>query len=45
MAGIRIGYAIGHKDTIAKMANWDGPGNISVMALRAPSRWRCPTAG
>jgi histidinol-phosphate aminotransferase len=34
MAGIRIGYAIGHKDTIAKMANWDGVGNISVMALQ-----------
>lgn len=34
MAGIRMGYAIGHKDTIAKMANWDGTGNISVMALQ-----------
>jgi histidinol-phosphate aminotransferase len=34
MAGIRIGYAIGHKDTIAKMANWDAVGNISVMALQ-----------
>ena len=34
MAGIRIGYAIGHKDTIAKMADWDGVGNISVMALQ-----------
>jgi histidinol-phosphate aminotransferase len=34
MAGIRIGYAIGHKDTIAKMGDWDGPGNISVMALQ-----------
>ena len=31
---LRIGYAIGHKDTIAKMANWDGIGNISVMALQ-----------
>ena len=34
MAGLRIGYAIGHKDTIAKMANWDNVGNISVMALQ-----------
>jgi histidinol-phosphate aminotransferase len=34
MAGIRMGYAIGHKDTIAKMANWDGTGNITVMALQ-----------
>ena len=34
MAGLRIGYAIGHKDTIAKMADWDGTGNISVMALQ-----------
>jgi histidinol-phosphate aminotransferase len=34
MAGIRIGYAIGHKDTIAKMAAWDGVGNITVMALQ-----------
>jgi histidinol-phosphate aminotransferase len=34
MAGLRIGYAIGHQDTIAKMANWDNVGNISVMALQ-----------
>jgi histidinol-phosphate aminotransferase len=34
MAGIRIGYAIGHKDTIAKMAAWDAVANISVMALQ-----------
>jgi histidinol-phosphate aminotransferase len=34
MAGIRIGYAIAHKDTIAKMANWDAISNISVMALQ-----------
>jgi len=33
MAGIRIGFAIGHKDTIAKMAAWDGVGDINVMAL------------
>jgi histidinol-phosphate aminotransferase len=34
MAGIRIGYAIGHKDTIKKMGDWDGISNISVMALQ-----------
>ena len=34
MAGIRIGYAIGHRDTIKKMGDWDGTGNISVMALQ-----------
>lgn len=34
MAGLRIGYAIAHKDTVAKMAAWDGTGNISVMALQ-----------
>ena len=46
MAGLRIGYAIGHKDTIAKMAAWDGVGNISVMglqgakaALAVPDSW------
>lgn len=46
MAGLRIGYAIGHKDTIAKMAAWDGVGNISVMALQGakaalavPDQW------
>jgi histidinol-phosphate aminotransferase len=33
MAGLRMGYAVGHKDTIAKMAAWDGMGGISVLAL------------
>lgn len=33
MAGIRMGYAIAHKETIARMAAWDGPGNVTVMAL------------
>lgn len=33
MAGLRIGYAIGHRETIAKMAAWDGMGAISVLAL------------
>jgi histidinol-phosphate aminotransferase len=46
MAGLRIGYAIGHKDTIAKMAAWDAVGSISVMglqgakaALAVPDQW------
>jgi len=34
MAGLRMGFAIGHKDTIAKMAAWDGTGSISVIALQ-----------
>ena len=34
MAGIRMGYALGPKDTIAKMGDWDGVGNITVMALQ-----------
>jgi histidinol-phosphate aminotransferase len=46
MAGLRIGYAVGHKDTIAKMAAWDAVGSISVMglqgakaALSVPEQW------
>ncbi len=34
MAGLRIGFAIAHKDTIARMAAWDGIGNISVAGLQ-----------
>ena len=33
MAGLRIGYAVAHKDTIARMRAWDGIDSISVMAL------------
>src|SRR5499427_8088006 len=29
MAGLRIGYAVGHKDTIAKMAEWDAGSGTS----------------
>ena len=46
MAGVRIGYAIGHKDTIAKMEAWDSIDAISVMALQGaraalhvPDQW------
>jgi histidinol-phosphate aminotransferase len=46
MAGLRVGYAIAHKDTIAKMAAWDGTGSISLLglqgaraALNVPDQW------
>jgi histidinol-phosphate aminotransferase len=38
MAGLRLGYAVGHKDTIKKMADWDagtGSGSLNVLALHA----------
>jgi histidinol-phosphate aminotransferase len=38
MAGLRMGYAIGHKDTIKKMADWDGAsgtGSLNVLAIHA----------
>jgi histidinol-phosphate aminotransferase len=38
MAGLRIGYAVGHKDTIAKMAAWDagsGTSSLNVLAMHA----------
>jgi histidinol-phosphate aminotransferase len=34
MAGLRIGYAVAHKDSIAKLAAWDDPSIVSVMALQ-----------
>ncbi len=35
MAGLRIGYAIGHRDSIAKMRAWDGDGAVNVLGLSA----------
>src|SRR4051812_46061969 len=38
MAGLRMGYAIGHKDTIKKMSDWDGgsgTGSLNVLAIQA----------
>jgi histidinol-phosphate aminotransferase len=38
MAGLRMGYAIGHPDTIRKMADWDagaGTTSLNVLAMRA----------
>ena len=38
MAGLRLGYAVGHRDTIRKMAEWEtgsGTGSLNVLALHA----------
>jgi histidinol-phosphate aminotransferase len=35
MAGLRIGYAIGHKDTIKRLADWDAMGSVNVLGLSA----------
>jgi histidinol-phosphate aminotransferase len=38
MAGLRMGYGIGHKDTIKKMTDWDGgtgTGSLNVLAIHA----------
>jgi histidinol-phosphate aminotransferase len=35
MAGLRIGYAVGHPQTIRKMAEWDATGSLNVLALAA----------
>jgi histidinol-phosphate aminotransferase len=38
MAGLRLGYAVGHPDTIKKMADWDagaGTTSLNVLAMRA----------
>jgi histidinol-phosphate aminotransferase len=38
MAGLRMGYAVGHAETIKKMSDWDGgsgTGTLNVLAMRA----------
>jgi histidinol-phosphate aminotransferase len=35
MAGLRLGYAVSHPDTIKAMSTWDGTGAVSVLALAA----------
>ena len=38
MAGLRIGYAVGHADTIKKMREWDagsGTSSLNVLAMHA----------
>lgn len=52
MAGLRMGYAIGHPQTIRKMGDWDGTGSINVLALAAahasitqdPAVWKAEAA-
>jgi histidinol-phosphate aminotransferase len=35
MAGLRLGYAVGHPQTIRKMAEWDATGAVNALALAA----------
>jgi histidinol-phosphate aminotransferase len=35
MAGLRIGYAIGHRTTIKKMADWDGNASVNMLGVAA----------
>jgi histidinol-phosphate aminotransferase len=38
MAGLRMGYAVGHPETIKKMADWEGAsgtGSLNVLAMHA----------
>lgn len=35
MAGLRIGYAVGHAEAIAKMAAWDGVASVNALGLNA----------
>ncbi|MGH9387733.1 MAG: pyridoxal phosphate-dependent aminotransferase [Vicinamibacterales bacterium] len=35
MAGLRVGYAIGHRDSIKKLSDWDGSGAVNVLGLAA----------
>jgi histidinol-phosphate aminotransferase len=35
MAGLRIGYAVGHVDAIKKMRDWDGDGAVNVLGIAA----------
>ncbi len=35
MAGLRMGYAVGHPQTIRRMAEWDATGSVNSLALAA----------
>jgi histidinol-phosphate aminotransferase len=35
MAGLRVGYAIGHKDAIKRMTDWDGIGSVNMLGVAA----------
>ena len=38
MAGLRMGYAVGHADTIKKMRDWDGGSGTSSLNVLGPAR-------
>ena len=35
MAGLRVGYAVGHKDSIKRMADWDGISSVNMLGVAA----------
>ncbi|MFN8063069.1 MAG: aminotransferase class I/II-fold pyridoxal phosphate-dependent enzyme [Vicinamibacterales bacterium] len=35
MAGLRVGYAIGHEKTIKKMAEWEHGGSLNILGINA----------
>lgn len=35
MAGLRVGYAVGHKDAIKKMSDWDGISAVNTLGVAA----------
>ncbi len=35
MAGVRLGYAVGHPETIRKLASWRMPNSVSILAHHA----------
>jgi histidinol-phosphate aminotransferase len=35
MAGLRVGYAIAHADTIKKMSDWESGGSLNILGLHA----------
>ena len=35
MAGLRLGYAVGHRATIKKMADWDGNASVNMLGVVA----------
>jgi histidinol-phosphate aminotransferase len=35
MAGLRVGYAVGHRDAIKKMAGWDGTAAVNTLGVAA----------
>jgi len=35
MAGLRVGYAIGHRDAIRKMGDWDGNASVNNLGVAA----------